>query len=447
MAFDWTNPSVRRLAGDLDPVQVITERARSLTLSMIQEGWPGPPYDPLWVAEQLGVEAVPDGDAPDARTVPTGAGKFGVTIEYNPNRPASRRRFSVAHEIGHLLFDDVAESTRNRQVMDRAQTDDWELELLCNIAAAEIAMPVGSFDELQETELSMRAALELRAKLDVSFEALLLRVVRLTEDPIVMFAASRSSPTEIEPFRLDYAIPSRTWAGPQPQRGLVPSDGLIDCTAIGFTSGVSRAVWPGLDRPVQMECVGAPPFPGHRWPRVLGLLYGRAAEGPARIRLVYGDATNPMGSPPWIIAHIVNDRARAWHGGFAASLRKRYPEAQEDFIRQRTSGKSRLGENFVTELAPDRAVVSMVAQAGYGPSKNPRLRYEALGVCLGQLATEAEKRGARVHMPRIGTGQAGGRWSVVSGLIDEQLAARGVPVTIYDRTSAVLKPEQRELSI
>jgi hypothetical protein len=35
-------------------------------------------------------------------------------------------------------------------------------------------------------------------------------------------------------------------------------------------------------------------------------------------------------------------------------------------------------------------------------------------------------------MPRIGTGYAGGKWPVISELINEKLIKRGVAVTVYD---------------
>ena len=35
-------------------------------------------------------------------------------------------------------------------------------------------------------------------------------------------------------------------------------------------------------------------------------------------------------------------------------------------------------------------------------------------------------------MPRIGCGLAGGKWSVVEPLIEQQLVAAGVAVTVYD---------------
>jgi hypothetical protein len=442
----WTNQSAKLLARDKDPIDVITDRARALTLRMMEEGWPGPPFDPLWIVQKLGVEAIPVADTPDARTVPSSDSKLRVRIEYNPSRPTSRRRFSIAHEVGHLLFEDVAEATRNRSRVDRAQSDDWQLELLCNIAAAEIAMPVGSLEGIRGEDISMHEVIDLRARLDVSFEALLLRITRTTDEPVALAVTSRESPTEAVPFRLDYATPSKSWNLALPRRGRIPSDGLHDCTAISYTSGSARVLWPGLASSVRMECVGVPPYPGHRWPRVIALLFSASTNrAEDRLRFVYGDATQPVGAPPRIIAHIVNDRARAWSGGFAAALGTRLPSARHDFAAQQTQHLAALGTNVLTAVDGETLIVNMVAQAGYGPSKNPRIRYAALESCLSALGLEAAARGASVHMPRIGTGQARGRWSVIRGLIDEQLVARGCSVTVYDPPGQAERPSQSEL--
>ena len=48
----------------------------------------------------------------DARTRSGPEGKF--TIDFNPQRPAARMRYSIAHEIGHTLFSDCAAAIRNR---------------------------------------------------------------------------------------------------------------------------------------------------------------------------------------------------------------------------------------------------------------------------------------------------------------------------------------------
>ena len=78
-------------------------------------------------------------------------------------------------------------------------------------------------------------------------------------------------------------------------------------------------------------------------------------------------------------------------------------------------------------------VANMVAQTGLRVTKSgPPIRYEALAVCLGHVASKAIELGASVHMPRIGCGLAGGKWSEVEPLIIEHLGRRGVVVVVYD---------------
>ena len=78
-------------------------------------------------------------------------------------------------------------------------------------------------------------------------------------------------------------------------------------------------------------------------------------------------------------------------------------------------------------------VANMIAQRGtkHG-SSGPPIRYEALGTCLARVAAKARELGASVHMPRIGCGLAGGKWSAVEPLIEQHLINAGVAVVVYD---------------
>lgn len=65
-------------------------------------------------------------------------------------------------------------------------------------------------------------------------------------------------------------------------------------------------------------------------------------------------------------------------------------------------------------------------------SKGVPVRYEAIETALGRLADEVIELGASVHMPRIGCGLAGGKWSRIEPLVTERLVSRGIAVTVYD---------------
>lgn len=173
----WTNASVLRFAGGADPVVAIVERARQVVLRALDEGWSGPPFDPIVLAEHLKLEMIPRDDVRDARTLAGSGGR--LRVEYNPNRSRGRMRYSIAHEIAHTFFADCAERVRHRGNHGESEADGWQLEALCNIAASELLMPMGSLPRARTLELD--ALLRWRAKYDVSAEALFLRMVQVTD--------------------------------------------------------------------------------------------------------------------------------------------------------------------------------------------------------------------------------------------------------------------------
>jgi hypothetical protein len=93
----WTNESVLALAGASDPIQVITETARAAVLSAADAGWTGPPFDPFALAALRHIDVTPTEDVMDARTVPIPGNR--LQIQFNPNRPQSRIRYSICHEL------------------------------------------------------------------------------------------------------------------------------------------------------------------------------------------------------------------------------------------------------------------------------------------------------------------------------------------------------------
>lgn len=431
----WTNPSVRALLEDtdLDPTEVIAAKALTISLRAMQQGWIGPPFDPFRLADFLKVRVVPREDILDARTVP---GVSGYTVEFNPNRPKARVRYSIFHELAHTLFPDCHDRVRNRVTHSSMKGDAWQLEMLCNLAAAEFAMPVGSMPQISEARLDIHAALELRQKYEVSTEAMLLRLVKLTQQPCAFFSASpiHASASGLR-YTLDYARMSKTWSSARPVSGNeLPTGSVVaECTAIGFTArGQER--WPVIG-PTRVECVGVPPYPNQTYPRVIGLLKPpkQSAVHLPSITYLKGDASEPRGTGRRIVVQVVNDAALTWGGGFSLALRKKWPVLQHAFRSWAMARRHlRLGNIHVAALDDSLSLASMVAQHGYGPSPRPRIRYLALQDCLRKVGELAAQRGATVHMPRIGCGLAGGTWGVVSELVSNEVCSRGVDVFVYD---------------
>jgi hypothetical protein len=427
----WSHPSIRALNVD-DPVEWVTAQARQLAFRAMEQGWNGPPFDPAQLADMLRIEVRPSQAVLDARLVPDSR---GVRIEFNPNRPAGRIRYSVAHEIGHTLFPDHAAEARHRLTGVREGAD-RELEMLCNMAAAEILMPIGSFTDAGREAASIDGALDLRAKFDLSMEAVLLRMGRLSRHPTTVFAAAPIGRTAAEGYRLDYAVTQGMSQLSLSRGQRLPRGSVVEeCTAIGFTAK-GREQWQAGGRDMSVEAIGLPPYPGDPLPRVAGLLLAPSGSGPLpSVSYLVGDATEPRGTESRIVIHVVNDATPRWGGAFARAVRDRWPHVQSEFIAWADKDRLRLGNVHIADVSTGVAVASMVAQHGYGKSSKPRIRYQALEACLQLVATEARTRGASVHGPRIGAGEAGGRWQVIAELLDRMLVQQGVPVTIYDISS------------
>ncbi|MGL6074797.1 MAG: macro domain-containing protein [Fimbriiglobus sp.] len=146
---------------------------------------------------------------------------------------------------------------------------------------------------------------------------------------------------------------------------------------------------------------------------------------------ISGDATCPQAKGVKIIGHICNDLGK-WGKGFVLAISQRWeqPEAEyRDWASTGQKGGFTLGAVQFVQVEPYIWVANMIGQRG---SSGPPIRYEAVGLCLSQVAAKALELGASVHFPRIGCGLAGGQWSKIEPLIAEHLLAANVAVTVYD---------------
>ncbi len=432
----WRHPSVRNLAGDRDPVAVVVELARQVVLEAIDSKVTALPVDPFKLAESRGVQVIPRPDVRDARTI-CGLHNRPV-IEFNPNRPRTRIRFSICHELAHTLFPDCTEQVRHRLFHAETSPVASELEMLCNLAAAEFLLPIGSIQEdMSKLDLSIDAALKLRVKYEASVESVLLRLVGLSAGKCAIFAAvaDESSAAADRRYRLEYVKGTQHWSVGLKRGHVLPRDtAATECSAIGFTA-VSEEQWIPDQHKFRVEMVGVTPYPNRVIPRVVGLIkpIGHDAAKESPIRILRGDALEPRGSGEKIIAHIANDRTPNWGAGFGKALQSKWPDAQSQFkaFFERIKGQ-KLGQTNLSRVSSDICAFQMICQRGYGPSRTPRLRYGALRDCLEELREAALQRNAAVHMPKIGTGEAGGSWGIISNLIIEELSAKGVSVTVYE---------------
>ena len=445
MAVFWTNKSVQPFADAGDPVSALIDHANNVLLEAVENGWTGPPFDTFEVANLLGIAVIPCESIRDARLVALSKGLY--RIEYNPLQPKARIRFSIAHEIAHTFFPDCHEIVRNRAPKHEIEGDEWQLEMLCNIIASELLMPLGSFPEIGHSEFSIDNLLRLRTRFQVSTEAVLLRFLKLSRIPCAVFAASGQQGSSTV-LRIDYIRCANGWQLPFKSSWKIPSNSVVnECESIGFTAKGTE-VWDSVVGEMQIECVAIPSYPGSDRPRVVGLLAPTDAEKMdiPTIQYLDGDATSPRGDGNRIVAHVVNDATPRWGGGFAKVVSRTWPNAQQDFISWAKQNQNRLnlGNNCLFQIEDDLWVFHMVAQHGYRQSLQPGIRYHHLETCLHALLEIANEHVASVHMPRIGCGQAGGNWSVVAELIDDILCRNGIDVTVYTLPTERAKWEKPE---
>ena len=156
---------------------------------------------------------------------------------------------------------------------------------------------------------------------------------------------------------------------------------------------------------------------------------------PLTITYQIGDATQPIGDHPKIIVHVCND-AGGWGKGFVLAVSRRWREPERRYrawYRGEESQPFALGQVQFVHVEHTIWVANLIGQHGMSLRDGlPPVRYEAIQAGLRVVAAKAKELGASVHMPRIGSGLAGGNWEEVERIVQQELVTAGVAATVYD---------------
>lgn len=113
------------------------------------------------------------GEERDAVLIPA---QRRMQILFNPDRPKERVAFSIAHEITHTFFQNSISGARFRCVHESGSKEANELELLCNLGAAELLMPIEDFQAAAAGNYGLGVVDQLANVFGSSFEATVYRL-------------------------------------------------------------------------------------------------------------------------------------------------------------------------------------------------------------------------------------------------------------------------------
>lgn len=178
------------------------------------------------------------------------------------------------------------------------------------------------------------------------------------------------------------------------------------------------------------------------------------------MNFLIGDATRPVMAPGQnLILHIGNDEGY-WGKGFVLAITRRFGRYPEQCYRnwhdrkpiekggklifleegEFNSGECKLGNVQYTKVEERLFVATMISQRSIRRNSlgNPPIRYDALVKCLTHVRDfcKFNKQNAdpdfgwTIHMPRIGCGEAGGKWEQVEPIVKRELGM--MEVNVYD---------------
>lgn len=133
------------------------------------------PVDLVRLARHVGIGRIRELDIRlDGQLVELGDGDYEVIL--SRNAPHTRRRFTLAHEIGHLL---VAAHGNGSMESASMSCGDGPTEELCNRVAAELLMPSRFVNEAVAADMDVSGLRRLATRFQCSLEATGWRVLNL----------------------------------------------------------------------------------------------------------------------------------------------------------------------------------------------------------------------------------------------------------------------------
>jgi Zn-dependent peptidase ImmA (M78 family) len=162
----WRSTAARELCNRTSSASV--EYAVLEIVSTLLDNVRCPPTDLAAVCEKLKVPVIESDDLVGSGALVEQNGEFQII--YAPGLSPQRRRFTIAHEIGHLI---VERSSQN------GVRQSGELERLCDVFATELLMPTSTFTEIVGPTFRLRDLPSLAKNFQVSLTSAAIRLAEV----------------------------------------------------------------------------------------------------------------------------------------------------------------------------------------------------------------------------------------------------------------------------
>ncbi len=165
----WRSAASRRLQ-ELAGGSRSVEESVPIVVDQLLTGLDYPPTDLDALCSRLNVSTVVAEDLPYAGELRPEGDTFQIV--YSSMLPRMRRRFTIAHELAHIVLQTTG---------PRTPKHGRELERICDMIATECLMPRGMFLQHTSEALSARRLLQLASTFQTSLAATAIRLAELRE--------------------------------------------------------------------------------------------------------------------------------------------------------------------------------------------------------------------------------------------------------------------------
>jgi O-acetyl-ADP-ribose deacetylase (regulator of RNase III) len=122
-------------------------------------------------------------------------------------------------------------------------------------------------------------------------------------------------------------------------------------------------------------------------------------------------------------------------GGIARQLKQEYPEVYSADLTTSRGDRSKLGSFSKVTTSAGFTVVNAYTQYRYG--EDPAAKdgvladYLAIRMAFRLVRSEFGGKGLRFGIPKIGAGLARGDWSVISKIVEEEMAGEDLTLVLF----------------